>query len=68
MPNHLSAINPDHLQYFRFCGRIVAKAIYDEQLLDCHFTRAFYKQILGKRYVPRAPPGLLMWIVLGHCA
>ena len=46
-PNLHSSINADHLQYFRFCGRVVAKAIYDNQLLDCHFTRAFYKQILG---------------------
>eukprot|EP00050_Salpingoeca_kvevrii_P020950 m.104435 g.104435 ORF g.104435 m.104435 type:complete len:806 (-) comp9103_c4_seq1:114-2531(-) len=47
MPNQNSQINPDHLRYFKFCGRIIAKAIFDHQLLDCHFTRAFYKQILG---------------------
>eukprot|EP00923_Selenidium_pygospionis_P036194 GHVN01063509.1.p1 GENE.GHVN01063509.1~~GHVN01063509.1.p1 ORF type:complete len:2691 (+),score=181.71 GHVN01063509.1:353-8425(+) len=47
-PNNLSWINPDHLQYFRFIGRIVAKAIYEGNILDCHFTRAFYKHILGK--------------------
>ena len=47
-PNPNSNINPNHLSYFEFCGRICAKAIYDNQLLDCHFTRAFYKQILGK--------------------
>ncbi len=46
-PNQHSGINPDHLLYFRFCGRVVAKAIFDNQLLGCHFTRAFYKQILG---------------------
>jgi E3 ubiquitin-protein ligase HUWE1 len=46
-PNQHSKINADHLLYFQFCGRAVAKAIADEQLLDCHFTRAFYKQILG---------------------
>merc|ERR1712146_438443 len=33
--------------YFTFCGRVVGKAIFDGELLDCHFTRAFYKQILG---------------------
>ena len=47
-PNPQSGINPQHLMYFIFCGRFVAKAIYDNQLLECHFTRAFYKQILGK--------------------
>eukprot|EP00049_Salpingoeca_infusionum_P010474 m.180003 g.180003 ORF g.180003 m.180003 type:complete len:510 (+) comp14651_c3_seq1:981-2510(+) len=46
-PMQHSGINPDHLQFFRFCGRMVAKAIFDHELLDCHFTRAFYKQILG---------------------
>ena len=48
-PNPISGTaNHNHLSYFEFCGRICAKAIYDNQLLDCHFTRAFYKQILGK--------------------
>ena len=31
-----------------FFSRIVAKAIYDNKLLDCFFTRSFYKHILGK--------------------
>ena len=26
----------------------MAKAIYDNKLLDCFFTRSFYKHILGK--------------------
>lgn len=47
MPNPHSNVNSAHLQYFKFCGRLVAKAIIDHQFLDCHFTRAFYKQILG---------------------
>jgi E3 ubiquitin-protein ligase HUWE1 len=46
-PNPQSKIHREHLQYFQFCGRIVAKAIIDNQLLDCRFTRTFYKQILG---------------------
>lgn len=33
--------------YFKFVGRVVAKAIYDNKLLECYFTRAFYKHILG---------------------
>lgn len=45
-PNRMSYINPDHLQYFTFVGRIIGKAIYDNRLLDCYFTRAFYKHIL----------------------
>jgi len=32
--------------HFRFVGRIVGKALYDNMLLDAHFTRAMYKAIL----------------------
>lgn len=46
-PNKSSSINQDHLEYFKFVGRIFGKAIYDGQLLDAYFTRAFYKHILG---------------------
>jgi HECT-domain (ubiquitin-transferase) len=46
-PNPLSHINPDHLAYHKFVGRIVGKAIADGQLLDAHFTHSFYKHILG---------------------
>ena len=46
-PNPTSHIVRDHLNYFRFCGRIIGKAIADGQLLDAHFTRSFYKHILG---------------------
>ncbi|XP_015767939.1 PREDICTED: E3 ubiquitin-protein ligase HUWE1-like [Acropora digitifera] len=47
-PNASSNCNSNHLSYFKFVGRIVAKAIYDNKLLDCFFTRSFYKHILGK--------------------
>eukprot|EP01038_Epipyxis_sp_PR26KG_P006704 gene6704-9196_t len=46
-PNSQSFINPDHLSYFKFIGRVIGKAICDGQLLDAHFTRSFYKHILG---------------------
>lgn len=48
MINPSSYINREHLDYFKFVGRIIAKACYDNKLLDCFFTRAFYKHILGK--------------------
>ena len=38
-PNPNSFVNPDHLQYFRFVGRIVGKAVADGILLEAHFTR-----------------------------
>ncbi|KAK9762549.1 E3 ubiquitin-protein ligase tom1 [Basidiobolus ranarum] len=47
-PNRASWVNPDHLLYFKFVGRVIGKAIYDGRLLDCYFTRSFYKHILGK--------------------
>uniref|UniRef100_F1KPI8 HECT-type E3 ubiquitin transferase n=2 Tax=Ascaris suum TaxID=6253 RepID=F1KPI8_ASCSU len=47
MINKASYINPEHLEYFKFVGRIIAKAIYENKLLDCYFTRAFYKHILS---------------------
>lgn len=47
-PNHLSTINPEHLSFFKFIGRIIGKALYEGRVLDCHFSRAVYKSILGK--------------------
>eukprot|EP00163_Fabomonas_tropica_P003775 TRINITY_DN1333_c1_g1_i1.p1 TRINITY_DN1333_c1_g1~~TRINITY_DN1333_c1_g1_i1.p1 ORF type:complete len:2228 (+),score=681.47 TRINITY_DN1333_c1_g1_i1:938-6685(+) len=48
-PNRLSYYNPDHLSYFKFVGRIIGKAVLDDFMLDCHFTRSFYKHILGQK-------------------
>ena len=50
-PNPNSDIQTEHLSYFRFVGRVVAKALHDAQLLDVHFTRSFYKHILGIKVV-----------------
>ncbi len=47
MPNPSSHCNSNHLSYFKFIGHIIAKAIFDNKFLDCYFTRAFYKHILG---------------------
>lgn len=47
MPNPSSHCNHNHLTYFKFIGHIIAKAIFDNKFLDCYFTRAFYKHILG---------------------
>ncbi|RLN36122.1 E3 ubiquitin-protein ligase UPL1-like [Panicum miliaceum] len=48
-PNPNSVYQTEHLSYFKFVGRVVAKALYDGQLLDVHFTRSFYKHILGAK-------------------
>jgi hypothetical protein len=46
-PNRFSYYNPNHLDYFKFVGRVIGKAILDGYFLPCHFTRSFYKHILG---------------------
>lgn len=46
--NPNSGINPDHLDFFRFIGTIVGKALYDGCLFVAHFTRFVYKQILDE--------------------
>ncbi|KZF19822.1 hypothetical protein L228DRAFT_270601 [Xylona heveae TC161] len=47
-PNRLSSVNQEHLMFFKFIGRIIGKALYEGRVLDCHFSRAVYKRILGK--------------------
>lgn len=47
-PNRTSYINPEHLSFFKFIGRIIGKAIFDNSFLDCHFSRAVYKNILDR--------------------
>ncbi|KLU81642.1 E3 ubiquitin-protein ligase ptr1 + RNA transporter 1 [Magnaporthiopsis poae ATCC 64411] len=47
-PNKLSSINDEHLMFFKFIGRIIGKALYEGRVLDCYFSRAVYKRILGK--------------------
>lgn len=47
-PNRTSYINPEHLSFFKFIGRIIGKAIFDGSFLDCHFSRAVYKKILDR--------------------
>lgn len=47
-PNPSSSVNPHHLMFFKFVGRVVGKALWDGEYLDAHFTRSFYKHILGQ--------------------
>lgn len=47
-PNQASGINEEHLMFFKFIGRIIGKALYEGRVLDCHFSRAVYKRMLGK--------------------
>lgn len=46
--NSQSYINPDHINFFKFVGRMVGKAIFDGQLLECFFARSLYKMMIGE--------------------
>ncbi|CAG0896508.1 unnamed protein product [Darwinula stevensoni] len=44
-----SSINPDHLSYFHFVGRVLGLALFHGLHLDgSPFTSAFYRKLLGK--------------------
>ncbi|OHS96224.1 hypothetical protein TRFO_37636 [Tritrichomonas foetus] len=46
-PNPSSYVNPDHIAFFRFAGRIIARALIEGIPVSAHFSRGFLKQILG---------------------
>lgn len=47
--NPHSGVNPEHLNYFKFIGRVLALAIFHRRFLDAYFITSFYKMILKKR-------------------
>ena len=47
--NPNSGINPNHLNYFRFVGRVVGMAIFHQKYIDAFFISAFYKMLLRKK-------------------
>ncbi|QIW97366.1 hypothetical protein AMS68_002884 [Peltaster fructicola] len=49
--NPHSGINPEHLGYFKFIGRVVGLAIFHRRFLDAFFIAAFYKMILKKKVI-----------------
>ncbi|TPX54318.1 hypothetical protein PhCBS80983_g05973 [Powellomyces hirtus] len=49
--NPNSGVNPEHLNYFKFIGRVVGLAIFHQRFLDAFFITAFYKMILKKKIV-----------------
>lgn len=46
-PNSQSYINADHLNFFKFIGRMIGKALFDGQLLECYFSKPLYKMMVG---------------------
>lgn len=45
-PNPKSTIIENYYEQFAFIGRVIGKALWDQQLVDCYFVKAFYKVIL----------------------
>lgn len=48
-PNAKSYVNPEHLNYFKFIGRMIGKSLVDGMLLDCCFSKPLYKMMLGEQ-------------------
>ncbi|BBM97696.1 hypothetical protein MPTK1_1g07640 [Marchantia polymorpha subsp. ruderalis] len=46
-PNPASGVNPGHLTYFRFCGRVLALALMHRVQVDVVFALTFFKQLAG---------------------
>jgi E3 ubiquitin-protein ligase HUWE1 len=46
-PNPLSDVNPDHLLFFKFVGRVIGLALLHDVPLDVHLTRAVYRHFVG---------------------
>ena len=49
LPNPSSGVNPEHLQYFRFAGKIIARSIIQENCVNAHLTTSFLRQILHQQ-------------------
>ncbi|KAI8998099.1 HECT-domain-containing protein [Gaertneriomyces semiglobifer] len=47
--NPNSSVNPEHLNYFKFIGRVVGLAVFHQRFLDAFFITAFYKMVLKKK-------------------
>ncbi|KAI9268720.1 hypothetical protein BY458DRAFT_511338 [Sporodiniella umbellata] len=68
--NPNSGINPEHLKFFRFVGRVVGLSIFHRRFLDAFFIVSFYKKILNKKILVADLESVdaefyqgLMWIV-----
>lgn len=49
--NTNSGINPEHLNYFKFIGRVVGLGVFHRRFLDAFFVGALYKMMLHKKVV-----------------
>lgn len=49
--NPNSNINPEHLNYFKFIGRVVGLGVFHRRFLDAFFVGALYKMMLHKKVI-----------------
>lgn len=68
--NPHSSINPEHLNYFKFIGRVVGLGVFHRRFLDAFFVGALYKMMLHKKVVLQDMEGVdaefyrsLLWMV-----
>lgn len=68
--NPNSGINPEHLNYFKFIGRVVGLGVFHRRFLDAFFVGALYKMMLHKKVVLQDMEGVdaefyrsLQWII-----
>ncbi|KAI3404517.2 hulA [Candida oxycetoniae] len=68
--NPNSSINPEHLNYFKFIGRVVGLGVFHRRFLDAFFVGALYKMMLHKKVVLQDMEGVdaefyrsLKWIL-----
>lgn len=68
--NPNSGINPEHLNYFKFIGRVVGLGVFHRRFLDAFFVGALYKMMLRKKVVLQDMEGVdaefyrsLQWMV-----
>lgn len=68
--NPNSGINPEHLNYFKFIGRVVGLGVFHRRFLDAFFVGALYKMMLRKKVVLQDMEGVdseaynsLKWIL-----
>lgn len=48
-PSNNSYIHPNHLEYFEFAGKFIARALIEGICIDAHLTTSFCKQILHRQ-------------------
>ena len=46
--NPASGVNPEHLDCFKFIGRVVGLAVFHHRFLHAYFVPGFYKMVLNR--------------------